>query len=556
MDSRFFWIMVTTLGLFLIFSYFFPGSNTPTQTAQTETIDQSTSAATPAVTAAEGGGQSDSSIPSDLANITVTTPNYVAVFTERGGRLTSFKLSNYFERKTKPDQEPIPVELVTMPNSADWPMLLSFSDPQAPQLMNAAFVADQKSLDLQAGQSASLTLTYQDPQGLKVNRILTFSGDNFLIDQKILVENEGSLSYGGFVTMRLNTAPFTTSTSMGRYDEMAAYINGELLLSSPDDAREDLGDFRGGLHSVDWIGYMNQYFLTALVSANNPNDPVEQIPTLTAALQDHGGVAVSASQPLQLLPNQKASYNFNFYYGPKSEEALKAAGHNLDQSIDLGWFSFLATPLAALLHWFYSWVGNYGVAIILVTVLIKVVLWPLTAKSYRSMKDMQKLQPKILKLREKYADDREAMNREVMQLYKTFKVNPFGGCLPILLQIPFFIAFYRVLDSLLELRGAPFMLWIQDLSAPDRLGSANFTIPFFDAPTGIPVLTLLMGASMFIQQKMTPNTMADPTQAKIMMMMPIIFTFILINMPSGLVLYWLVNNVLSIFQQKMINKSK
>jgi YidC/Oxa1 family membrane protein insertase len=141
-----------------------------------------------------------------------------------------------------------------------------------------------------------------------------------------------------------------------------------------------------------------------------------------------------------------------------------------------------------------------------------------------------------------------------MRLYKTFKVNPLGGCLPMLLQIPFFIAFYQVLASLLELRGAPFILWINDLAAPERLGSLNFTIPLFEPPTGLPVLTLLMGLSMFIQQKMTPNTMGDPTQAKIMMLMPIIFTFILINMPAGLVLYWLVNNILSIGQQTLINR--
>jgi YidC/Oxa1 family membrane protein insertase len=214
----------------------------------------------------------------------------------------------------------------------------------------------------------------------------------------------------------------------------------------------------------------------------------------------------------------------------------------------------LAAPLAKLLRLIYAWVGNYGLAIIIVTVLIKICLWPLTAKSYRSMKSMQQLQPKVAKLREKFADNKEAMNREIMQLYKTFRVNPLGGCLPMLLQIPFFIAFYRVLDSMLELRGAPFILWINDLAAPDRLFSFNFTIPFFEPPTGIPVLTLLMGASMVLQQKMTPNTMGDPMQAKMMMMMPVVFTFILINMPAGLVLYWFVNNILSIAQQTIINR--
>ncbi|MDR0621510.1 MAG: membrane protein insertase YidC, partial [Deltaproteobacteria bacterium] len=197
--------------------------------------------------------------------------------------------------------------------------------------------------------------------------------------------------------------------------------------------------------------------------------------------------------------------------------------------------------------------GNYGLAIIIVTFLIKLALAPLTAKSYKSMKQMQKLQPRMMALREKYKDDRESLNKETMLLYRTYKVNPLGGCLPMILQIPFFIAFYRVLDYALELRGAPFALWIQDLSAPDRLFDLGVTIPFLDPPTGIPVMTILMAVSMIWQQKMSP-TMGDPMQAKIMMLMPLFFSVILLNMPAGLVLYWLVNNILSILQQKFINR--
>jgi YidC/Oxa1 family membrane protein insertase len=168
------------------------------------------------------------------------------------------------------------------------------------------------------------------------------------------------------------------------------------------------------------------------------------------------------------------------------------------------------------------------------------------------MKQMQKLQPQIKKLREKYKNDKQRMNQEVMQMYKTYKVNPMGGCLPMLVQIPVFIAFYKVLYGSIELRHAPFMLWINDLSAPDRL-FPDLGIPYVG---GIPVLTLLMGASMFLQQKMTPATMGDPTQQKMMMLMPIVFTFIFIQFPAGLVLYWLVNNLLSIGQQYYTNQKK
>ncbi len=217
--------------------------------------------------------------------------------------------------------------------------------------------------------------------------------------------------------------------------------------------------------------------------------------------------------------------------------------------MNFGFWDFLAKPTLHLLNFLYRYVHNYGVAIILVTVLIKLLFWPIAQKGMRSMKTMQKLQPKMAKLREKYADDRERLNQEMMQLYKTYKVNPLSGCLPMLLQIPVFFALYKVLLQTIELRHAPFMLWINDLSAPDRL-PIGVDIPYLG---GLPVLTILMGASMYVQQMMTPAT-GDPTQQKVMKFLPLVFTFMFLNFASGLVLYWLVNNLLSIVQQYMINR--
>jgi len=549
MDNRGFLAITVILVAVIAVSYFFqpkPATGQQTPAAQS-------AVATPAAPAPPQEIQAPSK------SITVSTPKYVAVFNERGGRLASFKLLGYNKRKLNPALSDEAMELITMSNRDDWPLRLSLSSANnvaAPSLENAHFVADVDQLTVGEGESRQLSMTYQAPDGVTVTRLFTFSSDSYLVKQLVTVENKSEVPLSDLMlTMRINTAPFSDGKP-GRYDQMAAYINGKMITEAPKDAASKLGDYRGKLKSVDWIGYMDQYFLTALVMPDITDVPGAVPPSLLAVLQDHGGVAVGASQPLNLASGQKAAYDFAFYYGPKSNNDLKAAGHNLTKSVDLGWFSFIAAPLAALLRWLYSIIGNYGLAIIIVTILIKVALWPLTAKSYRSMKDMQKLQPKVLKIREKYADDKEAMNREIMQLYKTFKINPLGGCLPMVLQIPFFIAFYRVLDSLLELRGAPFILWIKDLAAPDRLFSFDFTIPFFEPPTGIPVLTILMGASMVLQQKMTPNTMGDPMQAKMMMMMPIVFTFILINMPAGLVLYWLVNNILSIGQQLLINRPK
>jgi YidC/Oxa1 family membrane protein insertase len=246
-------------------------------------------------------------------------------------------------------------------------------------------------------------------------------------------------------------------------------------------------------------------------------------------------------------------FEFLLFFGPKSIDALRKAGHDLERIIDFGFFHILAMPCLWLMNYLYSIIPNYRVAIIILTILSKILLWPLGTKSYKSMSQMKKLQPLIQEIRDKYKNDRKKMNEEVMRLHRTYSINPLGGCLPMLVQIPVFFALYRMLDQAIELRHAPFIGWINDLSAPDRLGSFNFAIPFMDAPYGIPVLTLIMGATMLWQQKLTPAT-GDATQAKMMMLMPVVFTFIFINFSSGLVLYWLVNNVLSIGQQYYTQK--
>jgi YidC/Oxa1 family membrane protein insertase len=201
----------------------------------------------------------------------------------------------------------------------------------------------------------------------------------------------------------------------------------------------------------------------------------------------------------------------------------------------------------------YKVIPNYGIAIIILTLITKIILFPLGNKSYKSMNDMKRMQPLMTEIREKYKDDKKKMNEETMALYRTYKINPMGGCLPMVVQLPVFFALYRMLYQAIELRHAPFFGWINDLSAPDRLFQFGFSIPFMEPPYGIPVLTIVMGATMFLQQKMSPPP-GDPTQAKLMMFMPLIFTVIFINFSAGLVLYWLINNIFSIAQQYYIQK--
>jgi YidC/Oxa1 family membrane protein insertase len=250
----------------------------------------------------------------------------------------------------------------------------------------------------------------------------------------------------------------------------------------------------------------------------------------------------------ELEPGASKNFRYRIYLGPKQASVLAPVGSNLDRLINFGFFNFIAQPLMVFMNWIYGFIGNYGIAIIILTTVIKLIFWPLSAKSYKSMQRMKELQPKMQRLKERHSDDKERLNREVMQLYKTHKVNPLGGCLPMLIQIPFFFALYRILLSSIELRHAPFMLWISDLSAPDTLFSGLLGLPFTLGP-----LPLLMGASMFLQQKMTPISSGSEQQQKMMMYgMPIVFTVMFLNFPSGLVLYWLVNNVLSVAQQGMM----
>jgi YidC/Oxa1 family membrane protein insertase len=246
------------------------------------------------------------------------------------------------------------------------------------------------------------------------------------------------------------------------------------------------------------------------------------------------------------LPVTDGTASFEVLLAPKDQKTLASAGHDLDRVLDFGLLWFVAVPILELMRLINRFVGNYGVAIIVLSVLIKIVTFPLNQASMKSMKKMQEIQPQLKRLQERHKDDQQAMQKEMMDLYKRHGVNPLSGCLPMLLQMPIFIGLWNALGQAIELRHAPFVSWINDLSAPDRLMIGS---------VGIPVLTLLMGASMLVQQLMTP-AQGDPNQRRMMMFMPVIFTFFFINMPSGLVLYWFVSNLLAIGQQMVTMRSQ
>lgn len=471
-------------------------------------------------------------------DINIETEVYRAVISESGGGFKSFKLKEYPE--TMKSDSGL-VELVQTNDARELPLYFSWGvEPDRAEV--PLFVADRQDIRIGAGRSDSLALRAELSSGLEITRTLTFDGENYLIQLDFEIRNNSTTALQGSPYLTMTNQPFGGKSDFSRYlfSGPALLFDGDLQEIKVDDLAEEPQTFRG---KVGWTAYEGTYFLAGVIPGSKDNQTVH----LAA---DGDKISTVLSGEVDIIPAQGSrKYSYALYFGPKKLAVLKEAGSDLDKIVNFGWFDKMAKPALYLLNFFYRFVHNYGVAIILTTVLIKLVLWPITSKGMRSMKNMQALQPKMAKLREKYKDDANRMNQETMNLYKTYKINPLGGCLPMFLQIPVFFALYKVLLQAIELRHAPFMLWITDLSAPDRLW-IGLGIPYLG---GIPVLTLLMGGSMFLQQKLTP-TPADPTQAKIMMFLPIIFTFMFLNFASGLVLYWFVNNLLSIGQQYMVNK--
>jgi YidC/Oxa1 family membrane protein insertase len=373
------------------------------------------------------------------------------------------------------------------------------------------------------------------PDGVKTVKTLTFHRASYLIDITHEIVNGSAAplaAHAYFQLLRDGKAPPGDSAMVSTYTGAAIYTEQEKFHKI---AFGDLDKGKAGVPKPTdngWIAMLQHYFVSALL-------PGEKVPREYYAKRlDENLYSVGVILPVAAIaPNANGSVSVSLYAGPQEQDALKSIAPGLDLTVDYGWLTVVAAPLFWLLQVFYRLVGNWGVAIILLTVLIKAVFFPLSAASYKSMAKMKLVTPRMTKLREQYGDDRARLNQAMMELYKTEKINPLGGCLPIVVQIPVFISLYWVLLASVELRHAPFYLWIHDLSAQD---------PYY-------VLPLLMMASMVIQTKLNPVP-PDPVQAKVMMIMPFAFGVMFFFFPAGLVLYWLVNNILSIAQQWQITR--
>jgi len=477
----------------------------------------------------------------DARDIIVETDLYIATFSGSGPLIKSFKLKKY--RSTLEKGSPLK-ELIHIKNKNGYGFNLGFSGQNIPNIDWGSYKANRHEIVIRSGdRPKELIYTRVSPDGIEIQTRFIFYADNYKIDLSVHVNNSSERIIDDSLALHLVHLPQKTKKGYGAFEGMALLLENKLKEVKVGKLKD-----KQFLGQISWIAREEPYFLAAIV------DEKSRKSTAKSSILPDDEIKISYITPsLNLRQDQNTTENFILYFGPRDLYILKALNKKLEKAVNFGWFDIIAKPLLVTLRFFNKYLSNYGLSIILLTIIIKILFWPLTHKSYKSMKEMRKLQPMMAKIREKYKGNKQEMQKQLMGLYKTYKINPMGGCLPMIVQIPVFFALFRVLPNSIELRHAPFALWIKDLSAPDRLFSFPFQIPFMAPPYGIPVLTLIMGASMFLQQKMTPTT-GDPAQAKMMMLLPIVFTFLFINFPSGLVLYWLVNNVLSIAQQYRINK--
>jgi len=400
------------------------------------------------------------------------------------------------------------------------------------------FSADKDSYELQEGeQQVSVTFTWKGDNGREIRKVYTFYRNKYLIDMHYEIRNAGNKPWSGrhFRQIKRNE-PSKSEDSRFIY----AYT-GAVISRSEDPYEkvkfEDMKSWKpeNPFEKGGWVAMLQHYFLGAIIAA--PGDFNEFYTRVSSSAGQDFYIVGLFSKEVNVAPGTQASFDSKYFIGPKEQKRLEAANENLRLTVDYTFFTVIARPLYWLLDKFHDWFGNWGLAIILVTLLVKALFFKLTEKQYKSMAKMRKFHPKVQALKERFGDDKQRFSQAMMELYRKEKVNPLGGCLPMVVQIPVFLSLYWVLLESVELRQAPFILWIHDLSTKD---------PYY-------VLPLLMGISMFVQQKLNPAPV-DPVQQKVMQLLPIMFTVFMAWFPSGLVLYWTVNNILGILQQWYITR--
>jgi len=552
-------VIVLSVAILFGFQYFLP----KIQPQQAETQQSSQPASAPTAPAAPGA---TATAPAGAAAITpretalgeaprvaIDTPRLKGSINLVGGKVDDLTLVNYRET---PDPDSPQIVLLA-PDGTAHPYTLQFgwvaADPgtKVPDADTRWTSSDGRALS----PDHAVELTWNNGAGLTFKRRFAVDGDYmFDVTQQVTNQSGQKLSFYPYAQI-LREGEVPVSSTYLLHEGPVGIIDGtlkEIKYSALVNAPAVEADTTGG-----WLGITDKYWLTALIPDQKEPVKTRFAHSLRGKLDLYQVDYRGAEHPLEV--GASASDETRFFSGAKEVALLDRYESDLgiprfDRAIDFGWFYFLTKPIFLTLDYFYKWIGNFGLAIMLLTVIIKLIFFPLANKSYAAMSKMKLLQPEMQKLREKYGDDKAKLNQEMMALYKRVGANPAAGCLPIVIQIPVFFSLYKVLYVTIEMRQAPFYGWIHDLSAPDPTSFANlFGLLHFTPPTilAIGAWPLIMGVTMFLQQKLNPQP-PDPVQAKMFMALPFVFTYMLAQFASGLVIYWAWNNLLSIAQQWVI----
>ncbi len=558
MDRNFLLAFLLSTIAIVVYFYFFPTPTPDTQKKKetTEIVAEKEKESLPTAVKMVKGAETDQPVVREVVDVPRKTINiesdlYTIEMDSKDGVLKRFMLKDYlytlephfnvqkffislFTGNEEKAQPYVPGRLVNMAgdiseNNKIWKTFTSNEETVNYNVSNE---------NIQLKQSPeTLKLNAVLPSGLEEYKTITFYPDSYMIDMEIRYVNRTGEPQ--------RIAPKVNFGAGNEAIDRESLPHAKLGVSFIDDDFEkyDGDDVENTLKITKsrWIGVMDKYFINVVKTSDNSELNGEMSPL--DSILDGADVKVPkfvyVDKPVRLDNNQEYSRKFKLYIGPKVQSKLEEFDIKLTAAMDLGWFDVLAHPLLAILRWLQGYVVNWGVAIILLTIIVRTAMFPLAFKSMTSMNKMKLLNPQITEIREKYKKNKERMNQEIMKFYSQNKVNPVGGCLPMMLQIPIFIALYQALLPAIELRHKPFVFWLTDLSTSD------YTL----------VLPILMGVSMFVQQSLAPMTPTmDATQAKIMKWMPVMMVLFFLNMPSGLVLYWVISNIISVGQQFVFNK--
>jgi YidC/Oxa1 family membrane protein insertase len=479
----------------------------------------------------KGGMKLEEITKAPARTIKVDTNYYEALLTGYGGRIESFKLKK-FKQTSQPNSPHY--ELIRTRDRLPMGVLIS-SGGKTTDDADVIYTTEAPSaIEATTDHPATLTFIGKTSDGFSIQKTFTFTDSSYVFNVFIKVNGESGIHPSGIgLTM---SQPLTELSGYRDYPTLQSDVNGKALSIGEKQLQKGAEAVSG---NITYAGFGDRYFLSAFL----PIDP------------SHGMLAMEytgSEADANLLFPAVGAVTSQVYMGPKELQTLESVNPALSKALDMGFWGVIAIPFLRLLKLFYQIAPNYGVAIILLTVLVRLLTLPMSIKGQRSMMRMQRLQPQVERIRERYKNEQDKLHHEMMELYKRNHVNPLGGCLPMVIQFPVFIGLYEALLNAVELRNAPFIGWIRDLAAPDCLPIPGLTVPFTDLH-GIPVLVILMALTAFVQQWISPRN-PDPSQQKMMMYMPVIFSVIFIELPAGLSLYYFFSNLLGVVQQFILNR--